>query len=135
MTSNNDVRSIIVLESSFVEITRNISRQQRLNRAGLSYLDKFRALGRAATARKLSLVVRFAVVAGEFLAGLDIPLRVKLRASISDAHKHVRRAGVIHKFKWTPADAAVNGLRVTEFDNDDALRTLGASSRLPHGDR
>jgi hypothetical protein len=91
--------------------------QEHFSRASLNradrLLNKVRALGRAATARKLSLVMGFSVVAGEFLARLDISLGVELCASISDPHKNIGRAGVIHKFKWPSADAAINRLRTT----------------------
>ena len=97
-------------------------------------LNKLAALGRAATAWKLALVMRVAIVTGKLVPGLYIFHGVEFRPPVGDAGKDVGIAGMIHELKRTAVHAAVDGFLVIQFNDGDPLLPLCSLLRLGYGD-
>jgi hypothetical protein len=74
------------------------------------------------------------VIAGDFIARAQVPEGIKLNSSIRNADEHARLAGVVHELKGATADAAVNGLRLAEFNNRNPLGPFGAASCFSYRD-
>ena len=100
----------------------------------IKVLDKLAASCRPATARQLSVVMGVSVIAGDLLAGAQVLEGIEFDSSIGNTDEHARLAGMVHELKGPAANAAVYGLRRTEFDNRNPFGTFGTASCFPHGD-
>src|SRR6185312_941322 len=88
---------------------------------------------RAAAARERAVVLRFAIVGGELLAGRDGPPRVELRARGRAADERVRVARVIDEAKAAPRARRVDGVPL-ELDDGHDPRAGRAAPRLAKPD-
>lgn len=91
-----------------------------------SLSEVFPAVVRSATTSQSSIVVRIAVITGEFVPGIDVLFGIKLHSAVRDADKQVGIARVVDKLKESAADAAVNGGTGTDLHDHDSFGPLGA---------
>jgi len=88
----------------------------------------------ATPAGQRSLVLRLAVVAGDFFSALDGPARIELDVATEYAHVRVRRAGVIDIAEFVAADRGVYRSTSRELNYRDPASQSGASSCLAERD-
>lgn len=74
------------------------------------------------------------VIAGDFIARAQVSEGIKLNASICNADERARLAGMVHELKRPTANATVDGLGLTEFDNRNPLGPFGAAACFPYRD-
>ena len=96
--------------------------------------DKPAAVVAAAFTGECAFVVRLAVIAGDLLAGLDLPARIKLDMLAVDAHVRVGRAGMVDIPEPVGRLRGVDGAAVVQLDDGDLLTAAGAGARFPPGD-
>ena len=97
-------------------------------------LDVLFALDCTAQTRKLSIVVRLTIVAGEFFAGANIPPSVKLNAVVRNSNEDVRITRVIYKLEWIVSPTTIDRASRAEFDDGDSLRAVRTSAGFADGD-
>lgn len=89
-------------------------------------LDKLPALGATASAGMLAVMMRLAVVAGQFFSGADRAQSIDLNFQSEDADERVRRTGMIDVSKQVAATRRIDGLAMIHFHDRDAAQLPGA---------
>lgn len=81
-----------------------------------------------------AVVVRVAIVTGEFLAGVDVSQGIHLNGIPKPPHEGIRAARMIDVLKSVAVLAAVNGHAVVQFHDHNPLEMLRSSPGFPLAD-